>query len=66
MTIGTVIFFDKNNGFGNIKAQNEARNLFFHESQSCGTLNPNDLVKYETSITKAGLVAINVKKLNED
>ena len=66
MTIRTVIFFDRNNGFGNIKAKNEVRNLFFHDNQTSHTLSSNDIVKYETCITKAGLIAINVEKIHED
>ncbi|MCF6768352.1 cold-shock protein [Thiotrichales bacterium 19S11-10] len=63
MTTGTVKFFNTDKGFGFIKPDDGAKDLFFHKNDTLGIISDNDKVQYEVTKTQKGPAATNVKRI---
>lgn len=65
--LGTVLWFDKEKGYGFIDYHNEEVFLHYSEIQKDGykKVNPEDIVEFELRKTKNGYRAYNVRIIKE-
>jgi len=63
MKTGVVKFFNQNKGFGFIKVDGSAEEIFVHANDLTETIDENDKVEFEVQQGKKGLNAVNVKKI---
>ena len=61
---GTVKFFNENKGFGFIKPDDSAEDIFVHSSGLIDDIRENDKVEYEVERGKKGMNAVNVKVID--
>lgn len=59
---GTVKFFNKTKGYGFIKVDETAQEIFVHVTECMETIKDNDLVEFGTQESQKGINAIDVKK----
>jgi CspA family cold shock protein len=58
---GTVKFFNENKGFGFIKPDDSAEDIFVHSSGLIDDIRENDNVEYDMERGKKGMNAVNVR-----
>ena len=61
---GTVKFFNENKGFGFIKPDDSAEDIFVHSSGLIDDIRENDKVEYDVERGKKGMNAVNVKVID--
>jgi len=61
MKTGKVKFFNETKGYGFIRVDHSAEELFFHVSSTEEILEPEDRVSFEEAQGKRGPQAVNVK-----
>jgi cold shock protein len=61
MKKGVVKFFNPTKGFGFIKLEGEAKEIFVHKSGLRDDIHENDVVTFEVEQGKKGLNAVNVR-----
>lgn len=63
MKQGTVKFFNPTKGFGFIKMEDSAEEIFVHATGLVDKIKENDRVEFDVKEGQRGLNAINVKKV---
>ena len=61
MPVGTVKWFDSENGYGFIEQEN-GEDLIFHRDQVTGEIQDGELVEFEIGEDERGSIAISVQK----
>lgn len=65
METGTVKFFNDTKGFGFIKVDNSAQEIFVHKSGLVDSITKDDRVQFNKKDSKKGEVAVDVTRIED-